>query len=190
MSWDVPARTASPIDDAEQVLEDAGHHRPRAHASRSARPTRGDFVKVQVGDQTRRGRAPQLREAFAEAAGVDGRRRQRQPRSAPTWGDEITEKAVRALVDLPRARRDLHLVPLRVADGARGDHRDAARRRHQRRDLLDVPVRRDPGDGDRVPDDPRLLAVRHDRRVRPHQGEREPVRHRQAAVRRPASTSR
>ncbi len=101
-----------------------------------------------------------------------------------SWGAEITTKALEALADLPRDRGDLHLDPVRVADGAGGDRRDGARRVDQRRHLLDLPVHRHAADRDRLPDDPRLLALRHDRRVRPGPGERGAVRRPEAAVRR------
>ena len=85
--------------------------------------------------------------------------------------------------DLPGGRRALHLDPLRVADGGRRTGRNGTRPARDRRGVLGVPVRGDPCDGDRLPHDPRLLAVRHDRRVRPRQGERGQVRGRQDALR-------
>ena len=131
----------------------------------------GDIIKVQVGDQPPEVRE-ELQEAFAEAAGRAEPADVSVASVSATWGAEITRKAVTRPDRVPRPDRDLHLVALRVADGADGDHRHGPRRRRQRRHLLDVRLRGHAGDGRRVPDRARLLAVRLDRRVRPHPGQR------------------
>ena len=73
---------------------------------------------------------------------------------------------------LPRRHPALPVDPPRVEDGGRRGAGHGPRRRHQRRRLLGLPARGDPADGDRLPDHPRLLDLRHHRRVR--QGEGEP----------------
>jgi preprotein translocase subunit SecF len=95
VSWDVPAENGFSTDDAADVLvandlsaEDA---RIQERGSES-----GTFIKVQVGDQPQEvGEA--LRAAFAEAAGVDVVQVNVNLVSS-TWGEEITDKAIRALV--------------------------------------------------------------------------------------------
>ena len=89
----------------------------------------------------------------------------------PSWGDEITSKAVRALVVLPDRHHDLRHVPLRVQDGPGHPRRPRPRRaRHDRR-VLGHRLRGHAGHGDRHPHDPGLLDLRRHRRVR--QGRRE-----------------
>ncbi len=68
---------------------------------------------------------------------------------------------------LPGARRPLHLGLLPpVEDVGRGDRGPGPRRAHHGRRLRALRLRRDPGDGHRPAHDPRLLALRHRRRVR------------------------
>jgi preprotein translocase subunit SecF len=94
ISWDVPAANFS-IDDAHQVLEDNGLSAEGARIQeRQSEAT--DFIKVQVADQPEEvGTA--LRDKFAEAAGVDADEVNVNLVSS-SWGSEITEKAIRALV--------------------------------------------------------------------------------------------
>lgn len=95
VSWDVPAENGFTVDDAEQVLADNGLSAEGARLQERSSES-GDFVKVQVGSQPEEVGAD-LRESFAEAAGVD-------PDDvnvtlvSSSWGEEITDKAVRALV--------------------------------------------------------------------------------------------
>ena len=73
---------------------------------------------------------------------------------------------------LPGAGRALHLGLLPpVEDVGRRDRGAGPRRRHHDRRLRPVRLRGHPGDRHRHPDDPRLLALRHGRRLR--QGPRE-----------------
>ena len=179
---------SSPIDDARGVLDDDGiesrHGQDPGAQLRQRRHHQGP------------GRGPargacgcELQEAFAEAAGVDPADVSVASVSA-TWGEEITRKAVIALV--------VFLVLIAVYISFRFEWRmaltapagDAPRRRHQRRDLLGVRLRGHAGDGDRLPHGARLLAVRQHRRVRPHPGQRAARRRRRADGRRPRSTSR
>ena len=182
MSWDVPASQRSPSTRPAGAQRQRDLDRGRAAAARD-RPTPASFIKVQVGDQTEEVGAT-IREALAEAAGVDVDDVSVNLVSS-SWGSEITKKAVRALVDLPRPRRALHLAAVRVADGAR-------RRSWRWCTTCSISVgiyslfgfEVTPATVDRVPHHPRLLAVRHDRRVRQGPGERSQVRHAEAALRR------
>lgn len=95
VSWDVPATNGFTIDDAEDVLADNGLSTEGARLQeRSSDST--DFVKVQVGDQPAEVGA-ELRQQFADAAGVDVDEVNVSLVSA-SWGAEVTESAVRALV--------------------------------------------------------------------------------------------
>lgn len=95
VSWDVPAANGFTTGDAADVLRandlSVDDARIQERSSES-----GTFVKVQVGDQPEAvGTA--LRQAFAEAAGVSVDEVNVSLVSS-TWGDEITAKALRALV--------------------------------------------------------------------------------------------
>ena len=71
-----------------------------------------------------------------------------------------------------RGHRPLHqLDAARVAHGGGGAGRRGARHRAVGRGVLAVQGRGHPGHGDRLPHDPRLLALRHGRRVRQDPGE-------------------
>ncbi len=94
VSWDVPADEFT-VDDAEQVLADNGFSTEGARLQRRTSES-GDIVKVQVGAQDEEV-GIQLREAFAEAAGVPADEVNVNLVSS-SWGDEITKKAVEALV--------------------------------------------------------------------------------------------
>ena len=100
-----------------------------------------------------------------------------------SWG----ERGRRARPDrpgrLPGAGGALHLGLLpRVEDVGGRARRAGPRRRHHRRRLRAVRLRGHAGDRDRPPDDPRLLALRHRRRLR--QGPREHQEPARAADRR------
>jgi preprotein translocase subunit SecF len=92
--FDVPAAELS-VDDAEALLDDEGIDATDADIQRRSSNS-GDIIKVQIGDQTDDVRA-ELQQAFAAAAGVETSEVSVQSVSS-TWGREITEKAVRALV--------------------------------------------------------------------------------------------
>ena len=95
VSWDVPATNGFTIDDAEDVLADNGLSTEGARLQERSSDSI-DFVKVQVGDQPAEV-GNQLRESFATAAGVDVDDVNVSLVSA-SWGGEVTESAVRALV--------------------------------------------------------------------------------------------
>jgi preprotein translocase subunit SecF len=95
VSWDVPAENGFTVDDAEQVLADNGLSAEGARLQERSSDS-GDFVKVQVGSQPEEV-GTELRESFAEAAGVDAEAVNVTLVSS-SWGAEITDKAVRALV--------------------------------------------------------------------------------------------
>ena len=67
----------------------------------------------------------------------------------PSWGEEISRKALRALVFFLIAHHDLHLVPLRAADGHPHARRPHPRRADHDRRVLARRVRGDPGHRDR-----------------------------------------
>jgi preprotein translocase subunit SecF len=92
--WDVPAESFS-IDDAESILTENGLD-PSEAQIQERRSDSGDLIKIQVEDQPGEVR-DQLRVAFAESAGVDIDEVSFNAVSS-TWGREITDKAVRALV--------------------------------------------------------------------------------------------
>jgi preprotein translocase subunit SecF len=94
VSWDVPASEFT-IAEAEAVLTDGGVDPAGARIQRRASDS-GEFIKIQVGvqdDATLVG----LQVALAQAAGVPVNDVSVNAVSS-SWGREITEKAVRALV--------------------------------------------------------------------------------------------
>jgi preprotein translocase subunit SecF len=95
VSWDVPAVNGFTVDDASAVLSDNGLSTEGARLQRRSSDS-GEFIKVQVGDQPEEVGA-QLRDAFAEAAGVPVDDVNVNLVSS-SWGSEITNKALRALV--------------------------------------------------------------------------------------------
>ncbi|MFP5488455.1 MAG: protein translocase subunit SecF, partial [Acidimicrobiia bacterium] len=95
VSWDVPTTNGFTTDDAEEVLADNGLSTEGARLQERSSDSI-DFVKVQVGDQPAEV-GNELREAFAEAAGVELEQVNVSLVSA-SWGGEVTETAVRALV--------------------------------------------------------------------------------------------
>src|SRR5262245_8962075 len=95
VSWDVPVTESFTIDDAKTVLEEHGLSAEGARIQeRSSEAT--DFIKIQVADQPAEV-GTELKTAFAEAAGVNPDEVNVNLVSS-TWGSEITEKALRALV--------------------------------------------------------------------------------------------
>jgi preprotein translocase subunit SecF len=95
VSWDVPATNGFTIEDAEDVLAENGLETEGARLQERSSDSL-DFVKVQVGDQPAEV-VNELRAAFATAAGVDADQVNVSLVSA-SWGGEVTESAVRALV--------------------------------------------------------------------------------------------
>ena len=95
VSWDVPAANGFTVADAEEVLAENGLSTEGARLQERSSDSI-DFVKVQVGDQPAEV-GNELRAAFAEAAGVDIDEVNVSLVSA-SWGGEVTESAVRALV--------------------------------------------------------------------------------------------
>jgi preprotein translocase subunit SecF len=92
--WDVPADSFS-IDDAEAILSENDLDPSEAQIQERGSDS-GDLIKIQVADQPAEIR-DELRTAFAEAAAVDIDEVSVNAVSS-TWGREITDKAVRALV--------------------------------------------------------------------------------------------
>ena len=95
VSWDVPSTNGFSVSDAEDVLADNGLSTEGARLQERSSDS-VDFVKVQVGDQPAE-TGNELRAAFAEAAGVDVDDVNVSLVSA-SWGGEVTESAVRALL--------------------------------------------------------------------------------------------
>jgi preprotein translocase subunit SecF len=94
VAWDVPAGQLS-IDEARDILSDNGLESDTAKIQERNSDS-GDIIKVQIEDQPEDVRV-RLQEAFATAAGVDAADVSVASVSA-TWGEEITRKAVTALV--------------------------------------------------------------------------------------------
>ncbi len=95
VSWDVPATNGFSVSDAEEVLAENGLSTEGARLQERSSDS-VDFIKVQVGDQPAEV-GNELRAAFAEAAGVDIDDVNVSLVSA-SWGGEVTESAVRALL--------------------------------------------------------------------------------------------
>jgi preprotein translocase subunit SecF len=94
ISWDVPAQNFT-IDDAHRVLAENGLSAEGARIQeRQSEAT--DFIKVQVADQPE-AVGTEMRTKFAEAAGVNPDEVNVNLVSS-SWGSEITDKALRALV--------------------------------------------------------------------------------------------
>jgi preprotein translocase subunit SecF len=94
-AWDVPASETFGIDEAEDVLEAndiavAGSRIQRRSSESS------DVITVQI-EEVPAAQATQLTQDFAESAGVEVGDISVSFTSS-TWGDEITDKAIRALV--------------------------------------------------------------------------------------------
>jgi preprotein translocase subunit SecF len=94
VSWDVPASNFT-VDDADRVLGDNGLSTEGARIQRRGAES-GDFIKVQVGNQPEEV-GEQLRAEFAAAANVSIDEINVNLVSS-SWGSDITDKAVRALV--------------------------------------------------------------------------------------------
>jgi preprotein translocase subunit SecF len=94
VSWDVPAANFT-IDDARDVLEENGLSAEGARIQ-ERRSEATDFIKVQIADQPEEV-GTQMKAEFAEAAGVDANEVNVNLVSS-SWGSEITDKALRALV--------------------------------------------------------------------------------------------
>ena len=95
VSWDVPATNGFTIEDAEDVLAENGLSTEGARLQERSSDSI-DFVKVQVGDQPAEV-GNRVQAAFATAAGVEPSEVNVSLVSA-SWGGEVTESAVRALV--------------------------------------------------------------------------------------------
>ena len=154
---------------------------------RLGRPGRGR-TRRRPPATTRSSRSSATAACASRSAGIDTeqvRRRSRQtsPRTSrstrttinadlvgPSWGEQIANKAWQGLGDLHGPRGDLPGDRLRVADGHRRAGRPDPRHHHHRRRLRPRRLRGHAGHGDRSADHPRLLALRHGRRLRQPQG--------------------
>ena len=119
--------------------------------------------------------AAKERDAITAALAEYGEHRRRpgeRHQRGPDLGRPGLEEGAPGARRLLRRDRDLPEPPLRVAHGVRRDRRGGPRHHHHRRRVRDHRVRGHARDGRRVPDDPRVLAVRHRRRVRQGEGER------------------
>jgi preprotein translocase subunit SecF len=95
IAYDVPATDSFDTDDARSVLDAAGLDGSDAKVEQR-RSSSGDFIKIQIEDEPAEVREA-VQEALAEQAGVDPADVSVSSVSA-SWGDEITRKAVMALV--------------------------------------------------------------------------------------------
>jgi len=94
-AWDVPASETFTADDAGEVLEDNGISTVGSRIQRRSGDST-DVITVQI-EEVSREQAEVLTNAFAERAGVDSEQVGFSFTSS-TWGSEITDKALRALV--------------------------------------------------------------------------------------------
>lgn len=94
ISWDVPGNSLT-IAEAGQVLEDNGLDPAGARIQRRSSDS-GDFIKIQVSEQPTE-LQEQLQSALAVAAGVEFDDVSVNIVSS-SWGREITDKAIRALI--------------------------------------------------------------------------------------------
>ncbi|WP_395155069.1 protein translocase subunit SecF [Ilumatobacter sp.] len=94
-AWDIPASQTFGVDEAKAVLEDNGVPTNGARIQRRSSDT-NDLITVQIEEVTQ-ANADQITAAFAEAAGV-GTDEVNFSFTSSTWGGEITDKAVRALI--------------------------------------------------------------------------------------------
>jgi preprotein translocase subunit SecF len=94
-AWDVPASDTFDIQEAEQVLEDQGIDTAGARIQRRTSES-ADVVTVQT-EEVSTDKSAEITGALAEAAGVD-RSAVSVSFTSSTWGAEITEKAIRALI--------------------------------------------------------------------------------------------
>jgi preprotein translocase subunit SecF len=94
-AWDIPASETFTTDDAAAVLEDNGESTAGARIQLRSGES-NDVITVQIEEVTRE-QAEVLTDAFADAAGVENNEIGFSFTSS-TWGSEITEKALRALV--------------------------------------------------------------------------------------------
>ncbi len=95
VSWDVPATNGFGTGDAEDLLNDNDLSAEGARIQERSSES-GTFVKVQISDQPAEV-GESMRQVFAEAAGVHPDEVNVNLVSS-TWGEEITDKAIRALV--------------------------------------------------------------------------------------------
>ncbi len=94
-AWDIPASETFTTDDAADVLEENGESTAGARIQLRSGES-NDVITVQIEEVTRE-QAEVLTTAFADAAGVENNEIGFSFTSS-TWGSEITEKALRALV--------------------------------------------------------------------------------------------
>jgi preprotein translocase subunit SecF len=94
-AWDIPASETFGVDEAQAVLEDNGVSTNGARIQRRSSDT-NDLITVQIEEVTQQN-AVDITNAFADAAGV-GTDEVNFSFTSSTWGGEITDKAVRALI--------------------------------------------------------------------------------------------
>jgi preprotein translocase subunit SecF len=94
-AWDVPASDTFDIHEAEQVLQDQGIDTAGARIQRRSSEST-DVITVQI-EEVSNEKSAAITAAMAEAAGVD-RSAVSVAFTSSTWGAEITDKAIRALI--------------------------------------------------------------------------------------------
>jgi preprotein translocase subunit SecF len=94
-AWDVPANETFGVDEAEEVLSDNGVSTSGAKIQRRDSDD-GATIAVQI-EVVPVEKANELTQAFAAASGVDAADLS-VAFTSPSWGEDITQKAIRALV--------------------------------------------------------------------------------------------
>jgi preprotein translocase subunit SecF len=95
VAWEVPAANGLTVGDVESILAANGID-PSSAKVQTLRGTDGERIRIQVGTQTAEVQSA-VRTDLAQKAGVDLQEVSLNSVSA-TWGNEITKKALRALV--------------------------------------------------------------------------------------------
>ena len=170
-------RHADRVHDAAAHLARAGSRPDRARSasrtpsSRAAgRPTNGELQELpdphrDADDRTRRRAARPIskKTVKADAFGVKN--------VSASFGRQIARSRHPRDHRLAAPDRRLHLAPLPVAVRRPGDRRARPRHPHHDRDLRAARAGGDDRHGRRGPDRARVLDLRHDHHLRPHQGE-------------------
>ena len=165
VAWEFPAANTS-VSETRSTLEHYGISDGKIQTLRGAD---GERIRAQAGPADRRHlerRPPDTRRQRASR-----HRRGELHVDRPDVGCRDHPQGDTRAHHLLHRAGPVHHGPVRVAHGHRRARRGRARRPHQCRRVFALRVRGHARDRDRVPHDPRLLALRHHRRVR--QGARE-----------------
>ena len=144
--WEVPAgrRLGGRRPQRRRAVRPGGRHRSRSSTSDDGRGCGSRPSRSSADDQRPGHRRPR------RAHRVVGRRREPQRPWARRGAEEISDKALRALIVFLVAGHDLHRVPVRVEDGDPHAGRPHPRRADHGRRVLDHRPRGHAGHGDRA----------------------------------------